>query len=271
MNEIFISIIGSVGLISFVAFLARNWITERLKQGIKHEYDEKLERLRSQLTTQNSLELERSKAELSRQASVLAVAHKSLSESASIVQRNRIDGVSTLWGGMLNVRNHSPSIFTLLDALLAREYQDINQHTFKVFEPDIPVDTIKKMVGEASQTVESVRPFVGEYLWSVFYAYQAIHLRIAFLYTSGREKNIHTPWYHDQTTTNLLKSLLNSNEMAEFEKLEFGHIKWMRQVIESKFLSAADKVFSGQQIADSTKEEAARIAHAADALASPPV
>ncbi len=42
LTEILISSVSSTVLVGIAAFLARNWISERLKQGIKHEYDLKL-------------------------------------------------------------------------------------------------------------------------------------------------------------------------------------------------------------------------------------
>lgn len=38
-----ISSISSVSLISLLVFLSRNWILERLKASVKHEYDLKLQ------------------------------------------------------------------------------------------------------------------------------------------------------------------------------------------------------------------------------------
>src|SRR5689334_22833592 len=52
MSEIitFISSIGGSTLLTAgLIFLARNWISERIKNAIKHEYDEKLETHKAQL------------------------------------------------------------------------------------------------------------------------------------------------------------------------------------------------------------------------------
>ncbi len=45
-----LSSISSVGLTAFVAFLSRNWLVERLKASVKHEYDVKLESYKSQVS-----------------------------------------------------------------------------------------------------------------------------------------------------------------------------------------------------------------------------
>lgn len=45
-----LSSVSSVGLIALLTYLCRNWLLERLKASVKHEYDLKLESYKSQLT-----------------------------------------------------------------------------------------------------------------------------------------------------------------------------------------------------------------------------
>jgi hypothetical protein len=47
-----------------VVWIARNWISERLKNSIKHEYDQKLEMLKAQLKAASDLDLEKFKSQL---------------------------------------------------------------------------------------------------------------------------------------------------------------------------------------------------------------
>lgn len=45
-----LSSVSSVGLIALLTYLCRNWLLERLKASVKHEYDLKLESYKSQIT-----------------------------------------------------------------------------------------------------------------------------------------------------------------------------------------------------------------------------
>ena len=45
-----LSSISSVGLIAVLTYICRNWLFERLKASLKHEYDLKLESYKSQIT-----------------------------------------------------------------------------------------------------------------------------------------------------------------------------------------------------------------------------
>jgi hypothetical protein len=262
MSDIITAVIVYLGGTGLVAYLLRNWIVERLRQSIKHEYDQKIERLRAQLLSENATIIEKYKSELSREASVLAIAHKSLSESVSIAQRQRVDGVSVLWKALISVRNHSPGIFGLLDVLQPDEYSRLYGHDFKAFNPEISPEDIKLMCGGELGTIESIRPFVGEYLWFLFYVYQAVHLRIAVRFAGEWTKGQFSPWYQDSPTLQFLETFFTGEEMSQFRELKFGQIVFMRELLESKFLAAAERVISGQTAANFTAEEAARISKA---------
>ena len=53
METLFIALFSSVTTVaglSFSAYLCRNWLLERLKASIKHEYDLKLENYKSEIS-----------------------------------------------------------------------------------------------------------------------------------------------------------------------------------------------------------------------------
>jgi hypothetical protein len=54
----------SVALSGTLVFLFRNWISERIKGAIQHEYNEKLETHKAQLQSRNDIEIEKLKADL---------------------------------------------------------------------------------------------------------------------------------------------------------------------------------------------------------------
>lgn len=68
MSETLSLILGSatvsVALSAFLIWITTNWISERLKNSIKHEYDLKIEVLKTNLKTESDQTLERLKADL---------------------------------------------------------------------------------------------------------------------------------------------------------------------------------------------------------------
>jgi len=59
-----VTILLSGGLSAAVVFLLRNWISERMRASIQHEYDQKLETLKAQLKADSETTIEKVKAEL---------------------------------------------------------------------------------------------------------------------------------------------------------------------------------------------------------------
>lgn len=62
--NVFSSGVFATALTGALAFLGRNWISERLKASIQHEYDQKLETHKAQLKSQTEAEIIRLKAQL---------------------------------------------------------------------------------------------------------------------------------------------------------------------------------------------------------------
>ena len=64
-----LQLIASAGvnaaLSSLIIWITKSWISERLKQSIKHEYDQKLEIHKAQLKAESDVEIERLKCQLS--------------------------------------------------------------------------------------------------------------------------------------------------------------------------------------------------------------
>lgn len=76
MEELWIvmaSSTGSVALLSIVGWLSRDWISNRLKSAIQHEYDCKLEVYKSQIKSESDVTLERIKNALKAAADSKAI------------------------------------------------------------------------------------------------------------------------------------------------------------------------------------------------------
>lgn len=67
-NDLAITLISSVGasgvLTAALVWLARTWMSERLQQSIKHEYEQKIESFKASVKSQYDVELEKLKSDL---------------------------------------------------------------------------------------------------------------------------------------------------------------------------------------------------------------
>jgi hypothetical protein len=108
-----------------------------------------------------------------------------------------------------------------------------------------------------SSSIEDIRPFVGEYLWAMFFSYRTILFRILFLLHLGRTDAEKIEWYKDDATRHLIKAVLTApGELQEFEQTQFGKVSWLQRRLESKILAAAQKVISGETFGTESLEQA---------------
>ena len=75
----------SAVLTAALIWLSKSWISERLKNSIKHEYDQKLETHRAQLSAHSAVETERLRSQLNMQATEHAVRFQGLHEKSADV------------------------------------------------------------------------------------------------------------------------------------------------------------------------------------------
>jgi hypothetical protein len=84
LSYFFLQLIASAGvnavLSSFIIWITKFWISERLKQSIKHEYDQQLEIHKAQLKAESDVEIERLKCQLSISANEHQIRFASLHE-----------------------------------------------------------------------------------------------------------------------------------------------------------------------------------------------
>jgi hypothetical protein len=103
LASLFLATITSGVVTSLILYLAKSWITERLKQAIAHEYAQKLEAHRAALKSDYDLQLERLRAENTKQLAVEASARSSLSDAYKAAHERRITAIERAWAIMLNV------------------------------------------------------------------------------------------------------------------------------------------------------------------------
>ncbi len=233
-----------------------------MRASIKSEYDRELERLKAELSSKNSKEIEEVKALLEKDAAIISAAQKSFGESHISSHPQRIEAIKELWECLLHIQRYSPPVFAFLDVLLPNEYgETLGSKQLKTFS-DISTDDIQKMLSGKAMQAENHRLLAGDYLWSLFWAYQALCARTAILFQTGRAKKNVDAWYNDSGCRSIIQSLCTPAEFTEFERQEVGKITWIRNLIVSKFMQTANRILSGQSSVDTALEESQRIVRA---------
>lgn len=245
MEEFLIEALGttavSSALLLGLAWLFRTWITERLKNAVKHEYDREIEAYRS----------------------TLALVQSATAEGQRAAVEARIEAFDRLWRAMLAVRDNTGAITTFLDILTVDEYSQLKDHSdFQNLVGDLNQQRVQAMIPDSR--LEEVRPYVGEYLWALFFAYQAVHLRIVFLaWSAATEDHEKIHWHQDSGIRQLLKVILSSEELEQFDETGLGKIALFRRLAESKVLAEWRRLLSGAAAGDEAMEQGQRILKAA--------
>ncbi|WP_017235515.1 hypothetical protein [Pandoraea sp. B-6] len=228
MADFVITTVSSAALVSVTGYAFRDWITAKIKGAIEHEYNARLESVKAE----NSGKLEELKAQLAQQASMLTLAHKSLSDYAQPFHQRRLDALSGLWEAFLLASSITPAVVSARwDILEPSEYAEgIRRGTLFELTDKTVTDAISR-----TEHAENYRPFVGESIWAFFFSYRALLGRISFLYSQGfKHKNL-KPWFEDGSVLFLLKNLFSENELTQLVGHRVGKFNAIRQATHAKF------------------------------------
>jgi hypothetical protein len=229
-------------LVAALAWLLRSWIAERLKNAIKHEYDR----------------------EIAAYKSVLSLVQSATAEGQKAAIEARLKAFDRVWKATLALRNHSGAITTFLDAMTVADYGRTKADSqFQKLIGGIGCARLKEMNSDLQ--VEEARPYVGEIVWALFFAYQAIHIRLALLIGTGTDAEI-VNWHTDAANNAFIRAVLDPIELQAFEAIQFGKIAFFRRTVESKILMHWEKLISGAQHGDEAAQQAQAILRAADQI-----
>lgn len=244
----------SAVLLAALGWLLRTWIGERFKASVKHEYDDRLERLKSELKAQSDLDLAALKSEVDRQAEKLKIAALSFSDVQKATIPRKIEAVDNLWAAVRQARNYIPGEIYICDVLTDDELADMRK-TAPLNEIRLRLRGIDAMglspllFGDA----EKVRPHVGEYIWALFSTYHGIVSRIMFL-ISG--KNEDRRWYRDENVQRLIVSALGQDRLEVFLTLQLSRFDWLRREFEGRLFVSFEQLLNGKAFSEAALRQA---------------
>jgi hypothetical protein len=126
-----------------VYFFSKTYFIERIKQSIKHEYDNKLENL---------------KGDISRNQSILNSILTSQNQTYQVGQNERLTAIKSLWTNYLTIRNMLDIIYTLDDVLSEEEFDAL--FTEKWQGNEMVVNSLKSLslnkLSELNKSVENI-------------------------------------------------------------------------------------------------------------------
>ena len=247
IQDIIQSIVLPVLTSGFVIWLFREWISARLKASIQHEYDQKLETHKASLKSQNEASFLELKNGIEQRFTLYKAAQTSFTEGQKAAIERKLDSIEKLWNEILRLKNECPPMLGFIDLLSVEEYRSARNHKdFGELARGCSIEKIVDYLEIRDNPVEKVRPYVGEYLWSMFFAYRQLMGRIPWLLSLSLKDADKAEWHKDNGIRQILEAILSENELGKFESINLGKISWLQHRLESKILAASRKIISGE-------------------------
>lgn len=247
------SIATSFGVLA----VGRHWLSTKIEQSIKHRYDVSMEEFKSA----NGARLEELKSQLARHNTSLELAQRTLSSFSAPFHQKKIDSIVAYWDFILKIGNRMPPAVLSADLFLPSEYaKAISDGILSEIDRDAGV---RVMEDDPNTPIERIRPFIGEYLWGLLFAYRALLGRLCYLYYVGLKARELKPWFEDKHCLALVRSLLSDQQFAEFTALRAGKFNAVRTYVLERIAREAGNSSSGRQDSEEQLRAAHQLANAA--------
>ena len=153
----------------------------------------------------------------------------------------RIEAADKLWRAVLEIKEASSGPVFVLQILDPGEYQRILTH-----------DNLRACVQDGreargsrilSSTVNEVRPFIGEELYSLVIRYRGFLGRACHLLETGVDEG-HIPiWYEDDLLREHLRAAMSPDEFSQFENVSsIDRFAWASDLLEAKIVGRIQKI-----------------------------
>ncbi len=264
MTEIWKTIIVALGGYTVILGWLFWWIGNRRLQSLlaqeKGQIQKDINRENAKFLSRHQKELEELKAQFTVEESIRKILADSFANAQSNVFERRLNCIEELWSSFHVLRDSMPSFLTYVDILLEDEFKDwIKRDDVQEIFGDLSMEKISQMIESLTGDIEKVRPFVGEYLWSLYFVYRAFSFRLVVFIFKERQEKEPKFFKNDNGLKQILRSVLSNSEFDNFITKEIGSIQYVSTLMESKFISHVDKIVTGKSSIQEGIEQARNI------------
>jgi len=249
-----------VALIALLGFLVRNTVVERLKRSISHEYDQKLESIRRD----NERVLESLRAARAEREAFRTLAFSSITSVQSGTLERRVVAIETLWNELLDILRRLPPSIIIMD-MMSYDKSKFGPTLHSELKR-IDFNQVMQQNISGFERVLKIRPFLGERLFSLFHAAQAVAGRALTTTVSSYQSGNLRLWYDESDTVELLQTVLSEQDLVTFKALRAYKFDWLRRHFELSVIQEIQKELSGEPAVEKSLLHASRILEASDAV-----
>lgn len=249
--------VSTTSLLAFAVWLMRSIIATRLTKSVQHEFDSKLEVLRTQLRKSEEsfkadLRAKEVQIELLRSGAISGLASRQ-----AVLDKRRIEAVEQLWSAVTELAPaKAASVWMAVIKFDAAAKEAAKNPQFRqIFEALGSGLDLKKL---GSTGASKVRPFVSEISWAIFSAYQAI-LLFAVTRLHMLKSGLDVPDVLDTSAITKLIQAALPHRAAHLEKYGVAGYHYLVDELESTLLKELQNILKGQESDKASVEQAAAI------------
>ncbi len=249
--------ISTTTFLAFALWLLRSVISTRLTKSVQHEFDEKLELLRTNLRNSE----ESFKADLRAKDTQIEVlrsgAISGLASRQAALDKRRIEAVDQLWSAVTALAP-AKSASAWMAAIKFKEAAQVaskNEQFRKIFETlggSIDLKTIG--INDASKA----RPFVSQIAWALYSAYQTIVI-FAVVKLQMLRSGLDMPDALDTDSVSKLIQVVLPHRTEYIQKYGDSAHYYLLEELESRLLEELQKILKGAESDKASVEQAAAI------------
>lgn len=231
-----------IPVVIFLVKLLRDSITEKVKLSLKHDYDERIEKFKDDLTSNQT---------------ILNNILSSSSSSYQAYQAERIKAIKKFWENYLLIRESISMVRSLDSFILKEEFGDLynpkwnGTNTVEIQLQSIDLSRLS-ILSKYQNDIESVRPYLNESIWIKTLFLVTFVGRIQYLYKIGTTSKSVEHFMNDKALLNLLKDHLKSEEFKYISGLKFNIINSVQSFVEQTILFNIQEILKGSEHTDNT-------------------
>lgn len=257
--------ISTTSLFAAGLWLLRSLIITRLRASVRHEFNQKIENLKSSLreseeSFKSELRLKETQIEALRSGALSGLASRQ-----AVLDERRILAVDQIWSAVQRLApaksiSSTMAILKFKEALKLSASKQESREMFKSLSGKIDYQKVKD-----TKEAETARPFLSDMAWALYSAYQSI-LAVAMIKMHMLEYGVDTP---NMIDLNRVKKVLTAAlpHQAEFiNSVDTGAYHYLLDELEASLLNELRTFLRGEDVDRSTLEQAATILSESESL-----
>ena len=255
--------ISTTSVLVILVWLFRNLIITRLTNSVKHEYDEKIEELKTQLRQNEEsfkadLRANETQIEALRSGALTGIANRQ-----STIFEHQIKAVEQLWEAVVSLvpAKAVSGWMSVVKFEAVAEEAEKNPRLREMYSMIGNFDLNDLQTKRALKT----RPFVSPLAWAYYAAYEAIVLH-AVVRLQMLKNGVNMPEVIDTEGVSKLVKLALPNQLEYIKRHGPSAFHFLLEELESKLLGAFQLMLKGQEADKDTLENAAAIIKQSESL-----